>query len=397
MGANQRLDELDVLRGFAVMVMILVTSPGSWAHTYSQMQHAAWHGWTFADFVFPDFLFGMGMALGLTFGRSLAPASNPRAMWTKVLRRVFGLVVLGLALNGLYYLAALLGAPPVGPDDAAHFRVPGILQRIAMAYLIAVFVIWSTSARLDDAKIRLRPFAIAAVVTVFLVGYWALLTFGAVPGGVTGDLSIPGNLPGYVDRQVFGTQQMWPLGAETWRGPVFYDPEGILATLPASVNVLFGVLAISIWQSGERGRIVMLACIGIALIAAALVLDPVFPINKKIWTSTFAMLTSGLSFIALLIAAALLRLGLKPLLWPLKVFGGNAILAFSISIALAAFSSVPFSNGDAPAALMERGFAIASGMIADPYLASLAYGFTAVVFVLLFILPLHWRGIHLRL
>ena len=397
MAANQRLDELDVLRGFAVMVMILVTCPGSWAHTFPQMQHAAWHGWTFADFVFPDFLFGVGMALGLTFGRSLDPINNPRAMRTKVLRRVLGLIGLGLALNGLYYVAALLGSPPVGPDDAAHFRVPGILQRIALAYLIAVLVVWWTSARLDDAQVRVRPVAIAAVTVLFLIGYWALLTFVAAPGGDPGDLSIPGNLPGYVDRQVFGPQQMWPLGAETWRGPVFYDPEGILATLPASTNVLFGVLAIIIWQSGHPWRMVMLASLGIVLIAGALVLDPVFPINKKIWTSPFAMLTSGLSFIALLIAAGLVRMRLNPLLWPLKVFGGNAILAFSLSIALAAFSSVPFAIGDAPAPVMDRGFAIASGLIADPYLASLAYGFAAVALILALILPLHWRGIHLRL
>lgn len=397
MDINKRLDELDVLRGFAVLVMILVTSPGSWSYTYSQLQHASWHGWTFADFVFPDFLFGVGMALGLTFGKSLDPASSPKAFWTRVFRRVIGLVLLGLALNGLYYASTLLGAPPVGPDDAAHFRIPGILQRIAFAYLIAVLVMWSLSVGLDKGDVRIRTFAIAVVIVMFLLGYWAMLTFIPVPGGVSGDLSIAGNLAGYVDRQVFGTQHMWPLGAETWRGPVFYDPEGILATLPASTNVLFGVIAISIWQSGTSLRMALLVGLGTALIAVALLLDPVFPINKKIWTSTFAMLTSGLSCLAFVCVAALIRSQLKPLLWPLKVLGANAILAFSLSIALAAFSSVPFSLGDEPTALMQRGFVITSWLIEDPYLASLAYAFTVATFVLLLLVPLHRKGIHLRL
>lgn len=391
-----RLEELDVLRGFAVMVMILVTSPGNWSYTYPQMQHAAWHGWTFADFVFPDFLFGVGMALGLTFGASLDPVRDRGAFWAKVLRRVIGLVLLGLVINSIYYLTNLLGSPPVGPDDGARFRIPGVLQRIAFAYLIAVLVLLATSGRSAGGG-RPRSLAIAATIAAFLVGYWALLTFVAAPGAVAGDLTIPGNLPGYVDRQVFGTEHMWQLGAETWRGPVFYDPEGILATLPASVNVLFGVLAIGIWQSGGRWRIAVLAGLGVALIAAALLLDQVFPINKKIWTSTFAMLTSGLSFMALLAVIALLRLGLSRLLWPLKVFGGNAILAFFISLVISAFGSVPFSLGDDPAPLMARGFALTSRLFQDPYLASLAYAFASVAVVLLLIWPLHRKGMHLRL
>ena len=394
---KKRLVELDILRGFAVMVMILVTSPGNWAFTYSQMQHAAWHGWTFADFVFPDFLFGVGMALGLTFGRSLDPAGDRKTFWLKVLRRVVGLILLGLALNGFYYLAGMLGTPSAGPDDTVRFRIPGVLQRIAFAYLIAVLVVLATCVRSSDGPVRPRPVAIGVVIAVILAGYWAMLTFVPVPGAGPGDLSIAGNLPGYIDRQIFSSQHMWQLGAETWRGPVYYDPEGILATLPASTNVLFGVLAVGIWQWDGRKRIVLLAGIGLALIAAALLLDPVFPINKKIWTSTFAMLTSGLSFIALLIVAGLLRAGLRSLLWPLKVFGGNAILAFSISIALAAFGAVPFSFGGDPRPLMQRGFELASSVIASPYLASLAYAVTATAFVLLLIYPLHRKRVHLRL
>jgi predicted acyltransferase len=189
---------------------------------------------------------------------------------------------------------------------------------------------------------------------------------------------------------------MWPLGAASWRGPILYDPEGLLATLPASGNILFGILAICIWRRPERARIAALAIIGLGLVATGLLLDPIFPINKKIWTSSFVLLTSGLSFLALLVAAALLRARLTPL-WPLKVLGGNAILAFSISIALSALSAIPLTFGGVTATLQERGFAIVSRLIPEPYAASLACAFGVVAFIMLLVWPLHRKGIHLRL
>jgi predicted acyltransferase len=111
---GQRMVELDVLSGFAVAVMILVVSPGSWAHSFPQLQHAAWDGWTFADFVFPDFLFGVGMALGLTFGRSLDPR-DPPVFWLKLCRRVFGLTLLGLRSTIWPWWLAISGRGPVAP------------------------------------------------------------------------------------------------------------------------------------------------------------------------------------------------------------------------------------------------------------------------------------------
>ncbi|MET0246741.1 MAG: heparan-alpha-glucosaminide N-acetyltransferase domain-containing protein [Sphingomonas sp.] len=390
-----RMVELDVLRGYAVAVMILVVSPGSWAHSFPQLQHAAWHGWTFADFVFPDFLFGVGMALGLTFGRSLDPR-DPRAFWLKLCRRVLGLILLGLALNYLAVVAGHLGAPPTGPDDHTTWRIPGVLQRIAGAYLIAVLVLLATSRRAAGVPMQPNPPAILAALAVLLIGYWGLLTFVPVPGFGAGDLGMAGNLPAYVDRTVFGTEHMWPLGAASWRGPILYDPEGLLATLPASGNILFGILAICIWRRPERARIAALAIIGLGLVATGLLLDPIFPINKKIWTSSFVLLTSGLSFLALLVAAALLRARLTPL-WPLKVLGGNAILAFSISIALSALSAIPLTFGGVTATLQERGFAIVSRLIPEPYAASLACAFGVVAFIMLLVWPLHRKGIHLRL
>lgn len=397
MSESRRLDELDVLRGFAVAIMILVVSPGSWMHTYAQLQHATWHGWTFADLVFPDFLFGVGMALGLTFGRSLNPHGDRRAFWTKVGRRVIGLIVLGLALNYLAVVAGWLGAPSVGPSDEVTWRIPGVLQRIAVVYLIAVFVLMATSSPVGGSTLSPRPVTISWAIAAILVGYWALLTYVPVPGYGAGQLDMAGNLAAYIDRAVFGTEHMWPLGSESWRGPVVYDPEGILSSLPASANVLFGVIAATIWTSGSRWRIPALLLGGIVLLAVGLMLDPYFPINKKIWTSSFVLVTSGISFLALMLVAALLRAGLQVPLSPFKILGGNAILAFAISITLSALASIPLFLGGEPTTLQQIGFDLVQRIMPEPFLASFTCALGVLVFILLLIVPLHRRGIHVRL
>ena len=392
-----RMGELDVLRGFAVSVMILVVSPGAWEFTYAQLRHADWHGWTFADFVFPDFLFGVGMALGLTFGKSLDPATG-RVFWKKVGRPVGLLVLLGLALNYLAVIAGMLGARSAGPYGQTTFRIRGVLQRIALCYFLAVTAVMFASVR-GSARVRPpRPLPITATIVAILLGYWAALSFVRVPGFGGGSLDMAGNLPAYVDRAIFTPRHMLPLGAQSWRGPVLYDPEGLLSTLPATATVLCGVLAVNIWRDRSDRRVAWLSLAGIGMIAAALAFDPVFPINKKLWTSSFVLLTAGLSCLALVVVAGLLRFrSSRTALAPLELLGGNAILAFSISIVLSALGSIPLHFGAESKTLQQVGFGVAQRAIADPYLASLACAFGVLGFVALLIWPLHRRGIHLRL
>lgn len=354
MAENNRIIELDVLRGFAVAVMILVTSPGSWSYTYHQLQHADWHGWRFADLVFPDFLFGVGMALGLTFVRALGPAGVGREFWFKVGRRVVSLIALGLLLNYLYILAVDLGKPPIRPGDQQLVRIPGVLQRIALCYLIAVSILYATAFRKTGEAVRINTSAVCLAIATILLAYWALMTFVPAPGFATGQLDQTGNLAAYLDRAIFTPQHMWEIGSVEWAGPIVYDPEGLLSTFPATANVLFGILAIGIWQSRNPARIGLLLAIGTAVIAAGLLLDAGFPINKKIWTSSFALLSSGFSFLALVLAAALLRAGpIRFLGEPFKILGGNAILAFSLSIVIAVSWSIPLTGGDSPRSLQE--------------------------------------------
>jgi predicted acyltransferase len=396
---TKRMIELDVLRGFAVAIMILVVSPGAWEFTYTQLQHAAWHGWTLADFVFPDFLFGVGMALGLTFGHSLDPVSAKRSFWVKSTRRVVLLISLGLVLNSLSIIAYYLGTPPVvRPDEVPSLRIPGVLQRIAICYALAIGIVSLTASRTADGKLRPALAPIAASIAALLLLYWLLLTYVPVPGFGAGRLDPAGNLGAYIDRAIFTPKHMWMIGTVEWGGPVVFDPEGLLSSIPATANVLFGVIAASIWRSEHKARIIALAVIGGCLIGTALMLDGVFPINKKIWTSSFALLTSGLSFMALLIAAGILRGGpIRHVAAPFKILGGNAILAFSLSIFLSALGSIPITGGDAPKNLQAIGMGVAKQFIADPYLASLACAMSVLALIFAVIWPLHRKGIHLRI
>ena len=389
-----RLRELDALRGFAVAVMILVVSPGSWAHTYAPLQHADWHGWTFADLVFPDFLFGVGMALALTLGRSLDPLRDKAGFGRKLFRRVTGLIGLGLALNFLAVIAGWLGAGSVGPTDTVEWRLPGVLQRIALCYLLAVTIVCMGMLWRPRQPARGTTIAAVSGIGVLLIGYWAVLTYVAAPGYEPGDLTKAGNLPAWIDRAVFTPRHMWPLGAETWRGPVVYEPEGLLSTLPATANVLFGFLAATVWRQFPDQRDVLLLAIGLALLVSGLLLDAVFPINKKLWTSSFVLLTSGISCLALLCVARLLRTkAVEGAIYPVFVLGGNPLLAFALSAALSALGSIPLWGGQTAQSV---GFTLVSHWIADPYLASLVCALGIVALVTLAILPLHRRGMHLR-
>lgn len=398
MTENNRITELDVLRGFAVAVMILVTSPGSWSYTHTQLQHADWHGWRFADLVFPDFLFGVGMALCVTFVRALGSAEERRAFWLKAGRRVLSLIALGLALNYLYILAVDLGRPSIRAGEPQSLRIPGVLQRIAICYLIAVVILYVTAIRKAGKKMQINSLAIGLSIIAILLTYWMLMTFVPVPGFGAGQLDQTGNLAAYIDRAIFTPKHMWEIGSAQWAGPVVYDPEGLLSTIPATANVLFGILAIRIWQNEGQSRIASLLAIGFGLIAAALLLDQSFPINKKIWTSSFVLLSSGFSFIALVIAAALLRAGpLRFLGEPFRILGGNAILAFSLSIFVTVGWSIPLTGGEAPKTLQDFSMGIASTVIPDPFLASLACAFAVLFFIFTIVWPLHRKAIHLRL
>jgi predicted acyltransferase len=388
-----RILALDLLRGLAVAGMILVTSPGSWEDSYASLKHAAWNGWTPADLVFPTFLFCVGMAIGLSAPRLRVEQRASTTLWIKIARRTGLLILLGLALNALPSF------------DLAHLRIPGILQRIGLCYALASALCLLLAKPAADGTLRINIGVTALVAAALLVGYWALLAFTPVPGFGVGRLDSYGSLPAFVDRAVFTLPHLWSYGLTEGVG-VTYDPEGLLSTLPATVNVLLGAVAAAMLvrrsERGEQGAagLVPLLILGVASIAIGLALDPVVPINKRIWTSSFALFSSGASLVALVVLQALLKIRwVEIVAEPLKVLGGNAILAFVVSQVLGVCSSLPLKHraGLPDLTLQSFGFETAQRLTSAPYLASLLCALAILALITAVITPLHRRGIHLRL
>ncbi len=386
-----RIVALDVLRGLAVAGMILVTSPGSWDQAYAPLKHAAWRGWTPADLVFPTFLFCVGMAIGLSGPRLRAGEGTSAALWLKIARRTALLILLGLALNALPSF------------DLAHLRIPGVLQRIGLCYALASAICILPAKAEAGGVPRLNLGAVVLAAVILLVGYWALLTFTPVPGFGADRWDSQGALPAFVDRAVFTLPHLWPYGTTEGVG-VTYDPEGLLSTLPATVNVLLGAVAAAFLAGDRRegeGRVLAaLLALGATLIVVGLALDPIVPVNKRIWTPSFALFSSGASLVALIGLHLVLKArAAQRAAWPLKVLGGNAILAFVVSQVLGACAGLTVQHRTGVPDLTPQGFGFetAQRLTADPYLASFLCALAILTLITAVIAPLDRRGIHLRL
>jgi predicted acyltransferase len=381
---SQRLNSLDALRGLAVAGMILANSPGSWTLRYAQLDHAAWNGFTATDMVFPTFLFSVGVAVALSFPRAFSDADKAKA-WSRLVRRSLSLIGLGLLLNFLAHL------------HLSTLRIPGILQRIGLCYAIGTGLVLLTVERREDGLAAVNRGVVTGAILVLLVGYWALLSFVPVPGYGAGHLDPAGSLTAYIDRSVWTVPHLWPYGTDA-AGAVVYDPEGLLSTLPATVNVLIGILAGAAWKRAPEHRTALLTGgAGIVLIAAGLLIDPVFPINKRIWTSSFALLSGGVSAVLLcLLTFALESRTVRTIAMPLRVLGGNAMLAFVLSILLGIFSTYTIFKGGTQTP-QAWGQEMAEKIIAAPMLASLACAIAILAFITALIWPLHKRAIHWRL
>lgn len=298
---QDRLVSLDALRGITIASMILVNNPGSWAHIYAQLDHAEWNGWTFTDLIFPFFLFIVGVSIVLALSRG---AGRPRKeVYAKIARRALVIFALGLFLNGF-------------PDyDLSMIRVMGVLQRIAVCYLLAAI-----------AYRELSLAGLAALSTALCLVYWALMSWYPTPGIGPGVWEKGRNFAAYVDQLVLG-KHCWP-AVKTW------DPEGIVSTLPALANTLFGVMA-GLWIKAGRSRGITakgLVVAGALGLAAGWLWGLVLPINKNIWTPSYAVFMSGF---ALLVWSAVYWLieirGKKAWAYPFVVYGANSIAVFVFS------------------------------------------------------------------
>ncbi len=370
-----RLVSLDVYRGLAVAGMVLVTNAGNWDTVYWPLSHAAWVGWTPTDLIFPSFLFIVGVAMTMSFAARIAAGAARGRLVGHVVRRSVVLIVLGLFLNGfpLFQFATL--------------RIPGILQRIGLCYLFGGLLYLATGAW-SAAR---RSTAIGGVAAALLVGYWALLRYASVPGYGTNRLDSLGNLGAYFDRALFGIPHLWPYGLTPGHG-VTYDPEGLLSTVPAIATLLIGILA-GEWMRTDRSGVRKaggLVVAGVALLAAGLLLSPVLPIIKRIWTSSFALFTGGFSLLALALLYWMVDLR-KWRGWatPALIFGTNAIFAF----ALATMLSPLLGMAGVPHWFYSQVFSRFLG----PYNASLAWALLFVLITMALVWPLYRKRILIRI
>ena len=349
--AQTRLISLDLFRGATIAAMIVVNNQSGVA-AYRPLQHARWNGWTPTDLVFPFFLFIVGVSMVLSFQSRLERGCSRHELVLHTLRRSAILFVIGLLLNGL------------GSLSLSSWRIPGVLQRIAVAYAAAALIMLYS-------RTRTRVAWIAAL----LLGYWLLMRFVPVPGyGVPGR-DIPllhpnGNLAAYLDRKLM-LGHLW----ERTR-----DPEGILSTLPAIATALCGVLT-GQWLRSQRTsqqKAKGMVLLGMAGIVVGELWGLWFPINKKLWTSSYVLFTAGCALVCLAICYWLTDIKLRRGWWtrPFLIFGANAITAYVISELLGGFAQLegicfPTLAGDShlagdgfAAALPGRvGFVLRAGLV----------------------------------
>jgi predicted acyltransferase len=371
---RERLLSLDVFRGLTMAAMVLVNNPGTWAAVYRPLTHAEWHGWTPTDLVFPFFLFIVGVSIPLALGARRAGGAAASGLVLRVGWRSVVIFGLGLTLN---VVAALRF---VGDLDTV--RVMGVLQRIALCYLGAALLFLGTSARVQ-----------AAVAALLLVGYWALLTFVPVPGVGAGDLGREGNLAAWLDRLV--------LGRHIYRAGKVYDPEGILGTLPAIATTLSGVLA-GQWVASAGSpsrRLAGLVGAGTLALTAGLAWGAWFPINKALWTSSYALFSAGAA--ALGLATCMLVVdawGFRRWAMPFVVFGTNALALFFLStlVALLLITTPVTEGGGVTTTLHAWLYRRLFAPWATPVNASLAWAIAYLLFWLGAMWLLYRRRIFIR-
>jgi predicted acyltransferase len=358
--AAARLASLDAFRGLTIAFMILVNNPGSWLAVYWPLEHAHWHGWTPTDLVFPFFVFIVGTALH--FSR--------RTTTAEALRRTLALFGLGLFLNGYPFF------------NLATWRIPGVLQRIAVCYL----VVWAVR--------RLTGTAGQALLAAGLLALdWLLMTRVGLPGGQPSNLEPNTNLAAYVDR-LFLTGHMWSV-TKTW------DPEGVLSTVPAIATALLGCLA-GAWLRGTAAparKAIGLLGGGLVLVAAGVAWSASFPVNKSLWTSSFVLLTGGLAAAGLGLCYFIADVaGYRGWTRPWAAYGRNAILVYVGSGLLAKTLGVlrwPGPDGQ-PLSLQARLHARLFASWLPPYVASAAYALATVTLWYLVARALDRRGLYLK-
>jgi predicted acyltransferase len=343
---------LDVFRGLTICFMIIVNSPGSWDIAYGPLLHAPWHGFTITDLVFPSFLFAVGNAMAFVMHKFNGQPES--VFWTKVLKRTLIIFFLGVLM---YYFPFFQTAKGGGLEfkPLADARIPGVLQRIALCYFFASVILHYGSKKF------------AVIFSIFaLLAYWIL---AYVYGDPNDPYSLAGNAGLKIDLLIFGKGHIYHGEG------VPFDPEGLLSTLPAIVNVIAGYLAGDFIRryGNSYETIAKLMIAGAIVLFIALTWDKTFPINKKLWTSSFVLYTVGLDLmiIAVLIFIIEMRKATK---WTyfFVVFGRNPLFIYVLSeVLLVTMYLIPVGKGSLQSWFYRDFF----GSFASPINASFLFAF----------------------
>ena len=446
---TDRLISLDVFRGMTIAGMVLVNNPGTWSSIYDPLKHAEWRGLTPTDWIFPFFLFIVGVAVPIALSKRMAEGVTDKVYW-KIISRSLIIFALGLAISvtpffqfaatdapdaakmliwismaaGLFFLllrnfkiaGALIGMSIAGivvmnlasynvlSYNFGTMRIPGVLQRIAVCYLAVSLIYLHTTWK--------QQVGIAAVL---LLGYWALMTQVAVPGcEITTVDDKACNLAAWLDRTILTENHMW-------RSAKVFDPEGILSTLPAIATTLSGVLA-GTWltrndefkiQNDESrsenssfishhsslNKVAGLFFFGVVLLAVGFIWHSYFPMNKSLWTSSYVLVTSGLALLTLAACYWLIDIkGYTKWAWPFVVFGVNALPLFVFSGIMARMLGAwRVTGGDGqPVSLQKWIFDNIYLSIAQPIDASLLYAISFIMLWLFLMWLLYRRRIFVK-
>lgn len=378
---KQRYYSLDVFRGATVCLMILVNNPGSWGHIYPPLKHAPWHGLTPTDLVFPFFLFAVGNAMAFVLPR--LEAAGDAKFWKKVIQRTLLIFLIGLFLNWWPFMEWHEGSlrfihwvNPANPNSG--IRITGVLQRIALCYFFASVLIYYLKLR--------KAFYVGLVL---LLVYWLLCYMG----NPADPYSMPGWFGTQIDKDVLGL-------AHIYKGEkIPFDPEGIMSTIPAIVEVIFGfIVGDYIQKKGKTYEMLTgLFVAGIAMILTGFCWDLVFPINKKIWTSSYTIYTSGLA--TLTIATMIYMIEFRNVRGGITrffdVFGKNALFVFALSAFLPkGLRLLRIEKGVNPWNFMYEN--VYSNIPGDPRFGSLLFALTVITFMWLICYWLDKRKIYIK-
>ena len=303
MQIRDRLMSLDVFRGATIAAMLLVNDPGTWNAVYAPLLHAPWHGWTFTDVIFPFFLWITGVSMTLSTAKRISRGAGRADLMLHAFRRSVIIFAIGLFLAGYPYF------------NFSSIRIPGVLQRIAVCYLIAAAIYLTTTIR---GQIQWTG--------GLLVIYWLLMKLYPVPGYGPGILEKDGNFAQYIDSLLL-SGHMWA-SSKTW------DPEGIVSTLPAIATTLFGILTGHILRARKTPaeKTAWMFVMGNALLFYGALMSLWLPINKNLWTSSYSVFMAGLAANAFAFCYWVIDvMGYRKWALPFRIYGMNAIIIFALS------------------------------------------------------------------